>query len=174
MEKRQTSTGQPCPTALAVAQAAQEPVAPDTVILSVSRARGDYRPDSDIDLLVIRQKRPPLVASGRANRAAREYLQSHPPAVPVNSIAIPRQTFLYACRARYHVAGPALRDEVFMSGEPQNRLTSYAVRYRYRGAAYRPEDPNKATFRREITEAVHAFIGSAQELTGTDAHDLES
>ena len=289
MEKQQTSAGQPCPTALAAAQAAQEAVAPDTVILFGSRARGDYRPDSDIDLLVLQQNHPPLVASGRANRAAREYLKNHPPTVPVNSIAIPRQTFLYARRAKNHVAAQALRDGVIMSGEkldytpdyddeyptnwpdiqerlraayrhlndfemliaddrfsqeicgfagqqavenavkgwisaanldydkvhdieaivtvllldpvesdtaaadqlrrllnftryeyaeapdePQNWLTSYAVRYRYSGAAYRLEDPDKETFRREITEAVHAFIGRAQELTGTDDHDLES
>ena len=38
---------------LAAAQAAQTAVAPDTVILFGSRARGDHRPDSDVDLLVI-------------------------------------------------------------------------------------------------------------------------
>ena len=39
--------------ALAVAQAAYDAVAPETVILFGSRARGDYRADSDIDLLLI-------------------------------------------------------------------------------------------------------------------------
>ena len=39
--------------ALAVAQAAYDAAAPETVILFGSRARGDYRADSDIDLLLI-------------------------------------------------------------------------------------------------------------------------
>ena len=46
----------PDPVGLAVALAAQKAVEPNTVILFGSRARGDHRPESDVDLLVICQK----------------------------------------------------------------------------------------------------------------------
>ena len=43
----------PDPKACAVARAVGEVVRPDRVILFGSRARGDFSPDSDIDLLII-------------------------------------------------------------------------------------------------------------------------
>lgn len=107
----------PCSVALSAAQAAQEAVAPDTVILFGSRARGDYRPDSDIDLLVIHHHYPQVVASGLASKAARHYLKSLPATIPVNSMAISRETFDYARRAANHVAAQALRDGVIMTRE---------------------------------------------------------
>ena len=45
------------PKALAVARAVHDAIHPETVILFGSRARGDYGPDSDIDLLVITGER---------------------------------------------------------------------------------------------------------------------
>ena len=45
--------GQPDPHAVNIARAVQQAVHPDVVILHGSRARGDYRPDSDVDLLVV-------------------------------------------------------------------------------------------------------------------------
>ena len=45
--------GNPDAVGLAAAKAAQDAVAPDTVILFGSRARGDHRPDSDVDLMVV-------------------------------------------------------------------------------------------------------------------------
>ena len=76
----------PCATALAAAQAAQDAVAPDTVILFGSRARGDHCPDSDIDLLVIHQKHEALNAVHRAKTAARARIgadRPDPPAVQI-------------------------------------------------------------------------------------------
>ena len=52
MEKLPTRNA-PDPKACAVARAVGESVHPDRVILFGSRARGDYSPDSDVDLLVI-------------------------------------------------------------------------------------------------------------------------
>ena len=43
----------PDPKALGLAHLVQEAVSPDTVILFGSRARGDHRPDSDMDLMLI-------------------------------------------------------------------------------------------------------------------------
>ena len=39
--------------ALRLAELVQEAVKPDTVILSGSRARGDHRPESDMDLMPV-------------------------------------------------------------------------------------------------------------------------
>lgn len=111
-------TLKPCPTALAAAQAAQEAVVPDTVILFGSRARGDYRPNSDIDLLVIHQHHEALNAVHRAKAAARARIGADQPDPPIVRItAISRENFRYACRAENHVAGQALRDGVAMSTE---------------------------------------------------------
>lgn len=109
------TAGKPCSVALSAAQAAQEAVAPDTVILFGSRARGNYRPDSDIDLLVVYQHYPQVVASGLASKAARDYLKTLPATIPVSSLAISRETFNYARRAANHVAAQALRDGVIMA-----------------------------------------------------------
>ena len=52
-------------------------------------------------------------------------------------------------------------------------LTHYAVGYRYSGTGFRMEDLDRERFRDEINLSVNAFIGRAQELTGTGASDLE-
>ena len=41
------------PHSIAIAKAVQDAVQPDTVILFGSRAVGDFRPDSDLDLLIV-------------------------------------------------------------------------------------------------------------------------
>ena len=119
-----------CATALAAAQAAQDAVAPDTVILFGSRARGDHRPDSDIDLLVIHQQHEALDAIHKAKAAARARIGADRPDPPVVQItAISRENFRYARRADNHVAGQALRDGVVISAEnlkePPNREDEY-------------------------------------------------
>ena len=48
----------PDPKACAVARAVGEAVHPAKVILFDSRARGDFKPDSDIDLLIITDPGP--------------------------------------------------------------------------------------------------------------------
>ena len=93
-------TGQPCPLALDAARAAQEAVATDTVILFGSRTRGDYRADSDIDLLVIYRCHSHLEAAGLARHAAQTYLKEHPPNLPVSAIAISRDQFNWGRRAQ--------------------------------------------------------------------------
>ena len=107
---------QPCRLALAAAQAAQEAVAPDTVILFGSRARGDHRPDSDIDLLVIHHEDRSWAVPA-AQRAGYTRLQQTAPHAEVNAIGITRARFHYSRRAKNHVAAQALRDGVIMNGE---------------------------------------------------------
>ena len=106
---------QPCAIALAAARAAQAAVAPDIVILFGSRARGDHRPDSDIDLLVVHgEGRSWAVAAARGAGYAR--LQGLAPHTEVNAIGLTRPRFAYARRAKNHVAAQALREGVVMNG----------------------------------------------------------
>ena len=67
--------------ALSVAQAVYEALRPETVILFGSRARGNYRPDSDIDLLLIVSDDPKNRERERmawdAARAAIERIYGH-------------------------------------------------------------------------------------------------
>ena len=104
------------PVGLAAAQAAQDAVAPDTVILFGSRARGDHRPDSDVDLLVIHEGNA-VIAAGQAKRAVKAYFKANPPRLGCDIVTITRERFDYACRAKNHVAGQALRDGTIMNGE---------------------------------------------------------
>ena len=53
-----------------------EAVDPDRIILFGSRARGDARPDSDIDLLIIKDTDQP--GYRRAIRISRAYWNGHP------------------------------------------------------------------------------------------------
>ena len=114
MENNSTSSAAPDQTALELARAVQTAVAPDTVILFGSRARGDHRPDSDVDLLII--SKPGTVASvGRANRVVREHFRLNPPRLGVDVVSMDLTRFNYCRRARNHVAAQALRDGVVMN-----------------------------------------------------------
>ena len=104
------------PVGLAAARAAQDAVAPDTVILFGSRARGDHRPDSDVDLLIIHEGNA-VIAAGQAKRAVKAYFKANPPRLGCDIVTITRERFDYACRAKNHVAGQALRDGTIMNGE---------------------------------------------------------
>ena len=97
-----------------VARAVQSAVAPDTVILFGSRARGDHRPDSDVDLLIISES-DAVSASGPAKRAARDHFKYNPPRLGVDVVTMNLDRFNYCRRAKNHVAAQALRDGVVMN-----------------------------------------------------------
>ena len=106
------------PIGLAVAQAAQDAVPEATVILFGSRARGDHRPNSDVDLLVVVNDTSEL--SGRrvkntADGAAWSKLSELPGKFGYDVIGITREQFGYCRRARNHIAAQALRDGVIMN-----------------------------------------------------------
>ena len=69
------ATSKADPKAVAVARAVYDAVRPESVILFGSRARGDYREDSDIDLLVISDDCYSRDARMKAQRAAAEATQ---------------------------------------------------------------------------------------------------
>ena len=69
-------TRRPDRHALAVAQAAANAISPAKVLLFGSRARGDHRPDSDINLLLVSQKANPEATAELARTAAKRFMQS--------------------------------------------------------------------------------------------------
>ncbi len=109
----------PDPRACAVARAVCDAVHPHTVILFGSRARGDFTPDSDIDLLIITGHRRVnnqdyQCTSEAAHRKARE-VYGH--SLGVDLVHLTEGDFHYCRRARNHVAGQAVRDGVDIYGD---------------------------------------------------------
>ena len=119
----------PDPHALAIARAVQEEVAPDTVILFGSRAAGDHRPDSDLDLLVITAKEDHLSAKIHAEHAALRYMDNNPPELELGVISMNQETFQRCSLANMHIAGQATMHGVVMSGENLERRTNYQDNY---------------------------------------------
>ena len=110
--------------ALAIAEAVQAAVAPATVILFGSRAVGDYRPDSDVDLLVVSDEANPKDTAFRAKKAAAAFMRNCPPDLEVNPMGISRREFRRCRQSFQHLAGQAARYGVFMSDpEPEPRDT---------------------------------------------------
>ena len=109
------------PKAVAVARAVYDAVRPDSVILFGSRARGDYRPDSDIDLLVIsddhasRAKR--MKAQKTANETAHRIYGDYWMGTDV--VWMPRAKYDRCRGGINHLAARAARDGVDMNGEKQ-------------------------------------------------------
>lgn len=82
---------------------------PETVILFGSRARGDARPDSDVDLLIV-EREPFSPQRSRRQETARLYLA-------LRKLAISKDLLLYSCEeferlkiSPHHVVGRALRE----------------------------------------------------------------
>ena len=115
--------GPPDAIGLAAAQAAQDAAAPATVILFGSRARGDWREHSDIDLLLIVPERDGRLTESRAYSAAKKYCQRQGVQVDVGVNVLTVAEFERCRRAKQHIAGQADAYGVVMSGaelEPQD------------------------------------------------------
>ena len=110
------------PKARAVAKAVYDALNPRSVILFGSRARGDFRRDSDIDLLIITDgERGGNDRHGAARNAA--YAKSAEVygarnRLGVDFLYMSEDKFRHCRRAKNHVAGQAARDGVDMNGEP--------------------------------------------------------
>ena len=127
-----SNANKPDPHALGIARAVQKRVAPDWVILFGSRAAGDYREDSDVDILVVTQDK-----ETRGNRpgagagdAAWEYMESHPLLLPVSIVSMTRSEFDRNRRAKQHLAGQADHHGLLISGDGHdlNSLCDYLER----------------------------------------------
>lgn len=104
----------PDPLAVALADAVQNSVAPAQVILFGSRARGDHRPGSDIDLLVICTDANATGPELRARLAAREYLTALESDLGVDVVVMTCREFNRARLANQHVAGQAFNQGITM------------------------------------------------------------
>lgn len=107
------------PFGLMIATVAQESDPSVTVILFGSRARGDHRPDSDVDLLVVWDDtlpRPAPRSKAESDAARHEFFQRLGN-VGLDNISMTRRQFGYCRRARNHIAAQALRDGVIMNDD---------------------------------------------------------
>lgn len=114
MDNTRNLTAKPDKTGLELARAVQSALTSDTVILFGSRARGDHRPDSDVDLLIISESGT-VTATGWAKHVAGEYFRLNPPWLGVDVVTMDLDKFNYCRRAKNHVAAQALRDGVVMN-----------------------------------------------------------
>ena len=114
MDNTHNLTTKPDKTGLELARAVQSAMTADTVILFGSRARGDHRPDSDVDLLIISESGA-VTATGWAKHVAGEYFRLNPPWLGVDVVTMDLDKFNYCRRAKNHVAAQALRDGVVMN-----------------------------------------------------------
>ena len=105
--------------ACAVARAVGEAVHPDKVILFGSRARGDFSPDSDIDLLIITGSGPVSQQTYQRSSAAahRKVEELYGDSISVDLIRMSEGAFHDGRRARNHVAGQAVRDGFDANGD---------------------------------------------------------
>ena len=105
--------------ACAVARAVGEAVHPDKVILFGSRARGDFTPDSDIDLLIITGPGPVSQQTYQRTSAAahRKVEELYGDSISVDLVRMSEGAFHDGRRARNHVAGQAVRDGFDTKGD---------------------------------------------------------
>ena len=107
------------PKAVAVARAVYDAVRPESVILFGSRARGDYRPDSDIDLLIISDdlsKSGYMKAQSAAREAARRLYGDY---FGADLARMSLEKYKECRNGINHLAAQAARDGVDMNGEKQ-------------------------------------------------------
>ena len=115
------ATSKADPNAVAVARAVYDAVRPDSVILFGSRARGDYRADSDIDLLVISDDHASLDTRMTAQQAASDAAQRiYGDCFGADLVWMPRDKYMECRSGINHVAAQAARDGVDMNGEKED------------------------------------------------------
>ena len=110
------------PKARAVAKAVYDALRPRSVILFGSRARGDFRRDSDVDLLIItdadRMDKDEYTLARDAAHAKSAEVYGARSRFGVDVLNMSAEKFRHCRRAKNHVAGQAARDGVDMNGEP--------------------------------------------------------
>ena len=103
----------PDPRALAIAQEIQERLHPAEVILLGSRAAGDHRPDSDVDLMAVV---PDETAAREADETLRRLLAGKYEAPVVNVLTMTREEFRRTAPLAQSRAGQAARHGVTPKG----------------------------------------------------------
>ena len=92
-------------------------VSPETIILFGSRARGDARPDSDVDLLVV-ETEPFSPQRSRRKEAARLYIALRGLAISKDILLYSRDEFERWKNSLNHVVGRAHREGRVLHGRP--------------------------------------------------------
>ena len=108
-----TPQSSPDPMGLAIAREVQERMRPAEIFLSGSRAAGDHRPDSDVDLTAIA---PDEAASDRTKEKAQEILERRHSVPVVNLITITKEEFGRTALLGQSFAGQAARHGVTPDG----------------------------------------------------------
>ena len=90
-------------------------VSPETIILFGSRARGDARPDSDVDLLVV-ETEPFSPQRSRRKEAARLYMALRGLAISKDILLYSRAEFDHWKNSLNHVVGRAYREGKVLHG----------------------------------------------------------
>lgn len=92
-------------------------VAPETIILFGSRARGDARSDSDVDLLVV-ESEPFSPQRSRRREVARLYMALRGMAVSKDILLYSREEFDHFKNSLNHVVGRAHREGKVLHERP--------------------------------------------------------
>ena len=109
-----TSRNAPDPVGLAIAQEIQRKVRPAEIILGGSRAVGEHRPDSDVDLTAIA---PDEDGAERTKDILRELLEGKTSTPVVNAHAVTRAEFQHWALQAQSFAGQAARYGVTPDGK---------------------------------------------------------
>ncbi|PXW81502.1 nucleotidyltransferase-like protein [Nitrosomonas sp. Nm84] len=92
-------------------------VSPGAIILFGSRARGDARADSDVDLLIV-ETEPFSPQRSRRKEAARLYMVLRGLAISKDILLYSRDEFEYWKNSMNHVVGRAFREGKILHGRP--------------------------------------------------------
>ncbi|MCO6434746.1 nucleotidyltransferase domain-containing protein [Nitrosomonas nitrosa] len=90
---------------------------PEAIILFGSRARGDARPDSDVDLLIV-ETEPFSPQRSRRKEAARLYIALKGLAISKDLLLYSRDEFEQWKNSMNHVVGRAVREGKVLHGRP--------------------------------------------------------
>ena len=138
--------------ALNIARVVQREVAPNIVILFGSRATGQHREDSDVDLLVVSLDGPQK--GGSAGRAASAYMNENPPFLEVNIVNMTLAEFQRNRRAKQHLAGQADHYGVAIGMERMDYSTGYEDDYPEHWPATRQRLENTAEWSKQFNDMV--------------------
>ena len=148
-----TPQSSPDPVGLGIAREIQERVRSAEIILNGSRAAGDHRPDSDVDLMAVA---PDEDTAERTKEILRQLLEGKDGVPVVNVVTITQEEFGRTALLGQSFAGQAARHGVAPDG---------------RSLDYRPErDPTAA----EIRELTTWWLRMAERHLSTLKYFLES
>ena len=148
-------TGKADPKAVAVACAVYDAVRPESVILFGSRARGDHRADSDIDLLVISDDHAFRDARMKARKAASDAArQIYGDYFCADLVWMPRDKYLECRSGINHVAAQAARDGVDMNGEKEEYQRDLSAPFDWPDAGQRVVNADRELIAMKVSRAV--------------------